>query len=234
MTHYLETPQGGFAYVLERRPRRRSLGLQVKADGQVLVAVPPFVAHASVRRFLQEKSAWVHGKLAEVARLRRMRAGRSYAEGGAVRYLGREFELRFAGKTRLDTAGKVLHLGLRGEPERARVTAALERWYRKQALCWFAERALPLADRLGRRPAHLGVKGYRTRWGSCHADGRIYLNWRLMMAPEEIGEYVLAHELAHLVRADHSPAFWRQVEMLVPDYRAPRRWLREHGRELEL
>ena len=234
MTHYLETPQGGFAYVLQRRPRRRSLGVQVKTDGQVLVAAPPFVAHAVVRRFLHEKSAWVHGKLEKAARLRQARDARSYAEGGVVRYLGRDVTLRFAGGTRLDAADGVLYLGVRGEKSRQRVIAALERWYRKQAQCWFVQRALPLAGRLGRQPTHIGIKGYRTRWGSCHADGRVYFNWRLLMAPERIGDYVVAHELAHVLHPDHSTAFWRQVEALFPDYQGARRWLREHGRELEL
>lgn len=232
--HFLDTPHGGFSYVLERRPRRRTLGLQVKADGQVLVAVPPLLPHLLVKRFLRDKSGWVHRKLADVARHKHHIATRGYAQGDAVRYLGRDYRLHFAARSRLDDAAGELYLGMRGEPNRDAVIAALTRWYKQQARLVLGGRTAMLAEELGRKPALVGIKSYRSRWGSCHSDGRIYFNWRLIMAPVDVIDYVVAHELCHLLHHDHSAAFWSAVERLYPGYREQRRWLRQQGRLLDL
>jgi len=234
LTHYIETPEGGFAYVMERRPRRRTVGIQVRPDGQVLVAVPPLVPHLFVKGFLRDKSAWVHRKLADVARLNQHIAMRGYGEGDVVRYLGRDYRLRFAAKSRLDEAGGELHLGMRLAPSREAVIASLTRWYKQQARQVLGERTRLLAEQLGRHPAHVGIKSYRSRWGSCHADGRIYFNWRLVMAPLDVIDYVAAHELCHLLHPNHSSTFWDEVSRLYPDFKEQRLWLRRHGRLLEL
>ena len=233
-THFLETPHGGFEYTLERRPRRRTLAIRVKPDGQVLVAVPPLVPHLFVKGFLRDKSAWVHRKLADVTRLHRQLATRTYADGDAVPYLGEDYHLRLVARSRLDDADRELHLGVRGKPEREAVIASLTRWYKKQALAVMQERVALLAGRLGREPSHIGIKSYRTRWGSCHPDGRVYFNWRLVMAPLDVVDYVVAHELCHLLHPNHSPAFWNEVGRLYPCYREQRSWLKKHGRLLDL
>jgi len=235
VTHHIETPQGGFNYVIERRPKRRTLGLQVKADGQVLVAVPPLVPHLLVKRFLRAKSGWVHRKLADMARLHRQKAARAYAEGEAITFLGREYMLRFAGKSRLDEESGELYLGMREDTmQREAVIAALTRWYKQQARVVLKQRTDLLTEKLGKQPALVGIKSYRTRWGSCHADGRIYFNWRLVMAPLDVIDYVAAHELCHLLHANHSAVFWDEVERLFPGCKKQRRWLRTHGRALDL
>jgi len=235
VTHFIDTPEGGFDYVLERRPKRRTVGLQVRADGQVLVAAPLLVPHLFVKKFLRDKSGWVHRKLADVAKLKQHKAARTYADGDAIPYLGRDYLLRFAGTSRLDEAAGALHLGMRGDRgKRDLVIAALTRWYKRQARLVLAERTALLAGKLVKEPTLIGIKSYRTRWGSCHSDGRIYYNWRLVMAPLKVIDYVVAHELCHLKHHNHSPAFWEQVEKLFPDYKEQRSWLRKHGRLLDL
>lgn len=232
--HFLETPEGGFAYELERRPGRRTLGLRVQPDGQVRVAVPALVPHIFVRQFLRDKAGWVHRKLADAAAVQRQRAERSFAEGDSIAYLGRCYRLRFAARSRLDESEGELQLGLRGEASRDKVIAALTRWYKGQVRELMPGRTALLAKRLGQYPSHVGIKSYRTRWGSCHPDGRIYFNWRLVMTPLAVVDYVAAHELCHLKHPNHSPAFWQAVERLYPDYAEQRRWLRNHGHMLEL
>lgn len=233
-SHFLDTPEGGFSYVIERRARRRTVAIRVKPDGQVLVAVPLLVPHLYVKRVLKDKAAWVNRKLAEASILHHHRASRGYAEGDTVRYLGREFRLCFATRSRLDEAAGVLYLGMRGEPQRDAVISSLTRWYKQQAKLVLSERTGLLAERLGRHPARIGIKSYRSRWGSCHGDGRIYFNWRLLMAPLDVIDYVAAHELCHLLHPNHSAAFWHEVEKLFPACREQRRWLRGHGRLLDL
>ena len=90
-------------------------------------------------------------------------------------------------------------------------------------------RLYELAERHGCVVAAVSIRSQKTRWGSCGRNGHISLNWRLMLMPEWVRDYVLVHELMHLRRMDHSPKFWRHVEAACPDYRAARQWLRRHG-----
>jgi len=233
-THYLDMPDGGFSYVMERRPRRRTVGIQVKADGRVVVAVPPLVPHLYIKRLLRDKAAWIRRKQGDAASLLEHKSSHSYGEGDSVSYLGREYRLAFAGCSRLDETAGVLQLGMRGEPQREAVIASLTRWYKQQARVVLKQRTDLLTEKLGKQPALVGIKSYRTRWGSCHADGRIYFNWRLVMAPLDVIDYVAAHELCHLLHANHSAVFWDEVEKLFPGCKKQRRWLRTHGRMLDL
>jgi predicted metal-dependent hydrolase len=115
-----------------------------------------------------------------------------------------------------------------------RVEAVVEGWYRSLAATWLRERADARAAAFGVGYARLGVRDGRTRWGSCSSRGALSFSWRLMMAPARVAEYVVVHEVAHLVEMSHSRAFWALVEREWPDWRADRDWLRRHGRALEL
>jgi predicted metal-dependent hydrolase len=96
----------------------------------------------------------------------------------------------------------------------------------------FADRARALAARLGKSVTRVGVRDPKSRWGSCSSRGALSFSWRLIFAPEPVIDYVVAHEVAHLVEMNHSPRFWRVVASLVPDSAAPRAWLKRHRMEL--
>lgn len=105
---------------------------------------------------------------------------------------------------------------------------------RALALADLSARTQRWAERMNLRPRRVRVGDARTRWGSCSADGSLRFNWRLLLAPEPVRDYVVVHELAHLVRLDHSKGFWRVVDFFLPDHKARRRWLRLNGRGLSL
>ena len=121
--------------------------------------------------------------------------------------------------------------------QRARLNATRMNEEERQALRARAVRELPTALRrraaaLGLDVAHVSVRDQRSRWGSCSRAGHISLNWRLVLMPESVRDYVIVHELMHLRRADHSPAYWALVAKVCPEYRAARDWLRRHGPSL--
>jgi predicted metal-dependent hydrolase len=121
--------------------------------------------------------------------------------------------------------------------QRARLTAPRlgveeQRSGRAAAETTLPQRLLALAEAHGLRVTRISIRNQRTRWGSCGRDGHITLNWRLVLMPDAVRDYVLIHELMHLRRLDHSPAFWRLVEAACPDYRDARRWLKAHGPSL--
>jgi predicted metal-dependent hydrolase len=107
-----------------------------------------------------------------------------------------------------------------------------EKASRQKARRELPERLLELAARHGLAVSRVSVRNQRSRWGSCGRDGHICLNWRLVLMPESVRDYVLVHELMHLRRMDHSPAYWRLVAEAYPDYRSARDWLRRHGPSL--
>jgi len=112
--------------------------------------------------------------------------------------------------------------------------AAIERWYRRAARAEIAPRLDAAVARAGASYTKLTIRGQRTRWGSCSQTGAMSFNWRLLLAPEPVLDYVVEHEVCHLEVMDHSPRFWRLLESRVPDWRVQAAWLRRYGSALTL
>lgn len=108
----------------------------------------------------------------------------------------------------------------------------LEKWYRKEALLVIREKAKEFAKLLAVDFKDIRIKDQKSRWGSCSSKGNLNFNWRIIMAPEPVCDYVVIHELCHLVFMDHSVNFWNLVESICPDYRQYKKWLKENGRQL--
>lgn len=112
--------------------------------------------------------------------------------------------------------------------------SALEKRYIEAAREYFPKRAAYFQTFTGGEYHRITIRDQKTRWGSCSAKGTLSFNWRLMLAPPAVLDYVVVHELCHLTHMDHSAAFWRAVELVCPDYRIHRKWLKDHGHELVL
>lgn len=120
------------------------------------------------------------------------------------------------------------------DPSREAVSQALERWYRRQAKAVCAERLDAAVLRNGTTYERIAIRDQKTRWGSCSSSGTLSFNWRLLLAPEAVLDYVVEHEAAHIEVRDHSAAFWSLMDARVPDWRKQRDWLRRHGGTLRL
>jgi len=235
---FLDTPEGGFNYVIERRPRRKTIAIQVREDGHVVIAAPPLVPAFYLKKLLRKKAGWVHGRLAKALDLHHQRTGKNYSHGAEIMFLGDIYRLHLEknGATRLNAENNTLYLGL-SSPEGGKTenpAIALELWYKTQAQAVFEQRGRFFSEDMALHPKLIGIKAYKTRWGSCHTDGRIYFNWRLVMAPMQVIDYVIVHELSHLLHPNHSPLFWKQVEAHCPSYREHRKWLRKNGHQLDV
>jgi hypothetical protein len=112
--------------------------------------------------------------------------------------------------------------------------AVFVRWYKARAMEWMSERTAVLAGRVGLQAARVRITSARTRWGSCSPQGTLSFTWRLVMAPPEVIDYVVLHELVHLRIRNHAPQFWARLEELLPEYRERLGWLRRNGRFLTL
>ncbi len=121
-----------------------------------------------------------------------------------------------------------------GESGPGALRDALERWYRRQARDQVAPRLDAATARAGTRYTTLQIRGQRTRWASCSSTGAMSFNWRLLLAPEEVLDYVVEHEVVHLEVHDHSAEFWAELKNRVPDYKIREKWLKRHGQSLRL
>ena len=219
------------AYTVRRSDRARHARIVVDAEG-VEVVIPRRMAMRHVEPFVQEKRAWIERTLRRI-RAAEEGAGIRLEDGGSVPYLGRELTLRVRvepGRVRSHVAlrGDELHVAV-GQPGRAPLRDALEAFYRRRARAEVAPRLDAACVRAGNSYRRLTIRGQRTRWASCSSNGTMSFNWRLLLAPEEILDYVVEHEVAHLDVLDHSQRFWRLVGRRVPRYREHERWLRRHG-----
>ena len=214
------------AYAVRRSDRARRVRVRVESDGSVEVVLPRRAREREAARAVRELRPWIDRRLADVAIARRA----IDRPAGTVPYLGTALELREqAGRTRAHRRGDAL-LVPRGAPGRA----ALERWYRRTARAEIEPRLQSVCAALGAEHTALTIRDQRTRWGSCSPAGALAFNWRLLLGPEAVLDYVVWHEACHLVVFDHSRTFWDLVERHVPDYREPRRWLRDNGAALVL
>lgn len=213
------------------RASRRSIALIVERDGSLTVRAPKRAAMRDIEGFIREKIDWIlrsRERLKAVFEIPKKR----YMDGEKFLFLGNEHELRIVEPQRpaLKFDG-VFTLGRTAQP---RGEAAFIRWYKGQASIVLAGRVHHYAVLHGFAPKRVRINSAKTRWGSCGANGTINFTWRLVMAPPEVIDYVVLHELAHLKVKNHSRRFWKLVESLCPDFKRQRKWLREHGERLNL
>jgi predicted metal-dependent hydrolase len=213
------------AYTVRRSPRARRVRVNVHAHTGVEVVLPARAPERAAAAAVSELRPWIERRLAEARVVRELLAARA----GTVPYLGESLELIVQpGRTRAHRKGERLLV-----PE-GDARPAIERFYRRAARAEIAPR-LDRASALAGRPySGLDIRAQRTRWASCSASGRMSFNWRLLLAPERVLEYVVWHEVCHLEILDHSPRFWTLLQRRWPGYREDRAWLSAHGATLVL
>jgi predicted metal-dependent hydrolase len=223
-------------YPIRRSDRARRARINVSADG-VEVVVPRRMALRQVVPFVEEKRPWIERTLRRIREAEEAAAVR-LVDGGSVPYLGSSLLLSVRvepGRVRsfVSMRGDVLEVfvGSRGVEA---VRSALEAWYRRRARLEVAPRLDAACARAGVSYTRLSIRAQRTRWASCSSQGAMSFNWRLLLAPPEILDYVVEHEVAHLSVLDHSPRFWRLLGSRSPAYREHERWLRCNGPALRL
>jgi predicted metal-dependent hydrolase len=219
----VRVPGGILSYRLIRC-RRGSIGLLADAGG-LEVRAPRHAAIADIEAFIAEKESWIRRRLSEPRRPPFV-----WEAGASLTWLGRRVTLvQEHGKVGMWLSDGELRFGIAdGTSLRLRALT----WIRTQAMAFFRDRIAELARPLGLRPSGVGLSNARTRWGSCGANGRLLLNWRLMLLPPHVIDYVAAHEIAHLRELNHSPRFWEVVASIYPEHRSTRLELNALGRLL--
>jgi predicted metal-dependent hydrolase len=236
--------QSRIIYQVVVSQRRATIGILVGPDRRVVVRTPGRVAPRHLEQIVRDKAPWILKQLAAIeAREAFQPARKELVSGERLPYLGRSYPLdvRWDGAARplaqLEAGSLVVWLpedlnDINPEQQQASVRAALEAWYMARAREVLPLRVDAFSGLVGKQPAKVTVRSPQHRWGSCSAQGNISLNWRIVMAPPPVMDYVVAHEVCHLRAHNHLAAFWHLVGTVLPGYQTHREWLRVNGQGL--
>jgi predicted metal-dependent hydrolase len=204
--------------------------LIIERDGTLTVRAPLRVSREQIDSFVQENGDWIQRTRQKV--ITAQVPPRQYVEGEQFPFLGSSFDLKlvrpqrpalqFEGGFRLSTTAQ------------SRGKQLFTRWYKERAFEIISACVADYSARYGFSPKQVKITSAHTRWGSCSPNGSLNFSWRLVLAPMDVIEYVIVHELAHLRVKNHSKRFWKVVESILPGYRLQRQWLRENGEKLTL
>jgi predicted metal-dependent hydrolase len=216
-------------YTLKRSDKRRSIGLRIDDRG-LTVSAPLRASENWLHSVLQDKADWV------VKQLDGWQSKRAppiiWAEGARIPFRGEEFILTRTSKVRgakPQLLGEVLQVPVGLDADAEHIAKAVTLWYRDEALRVFRECVEHFAPLLQVAPREIKLTAARTQWGNCTTQGVVRLHWQLVKMPLHLIDYVVVHELAHLVEMNHSPAFWQVVASVCPEYKQCRAELRSYG-----
>ncbi len=230
-----ETP----LYNIIRSGKRKTVSIVIRTNNTIEVLAPSRAPTIVIDQFVRSKSAWIKRKLHFNREIRSNYKAKQFVAGELFQLLGTSLTLVIkSGKRSVVHSDNELIVSLpttlSPEKREATIKNMVQIWYRDQADIYLAQRCEELGKRVGKIALLVATKSYKSRWGSCHQDGRIYFNWRLMMAPVWVVDYVIVHELCHLAHHNHSREYWSLVESIMPDYRHAKTWLKINGDTLAL
>ena len=203
---------------VSRRAQRLALKIDAVGDAVELV-LPPRTSLPRALKFLESNQAWVESRLAALP------PRVTFEDGEEVPVLGRPHRIRHVARSREHGPVWIENEEIHVSGERAHVARRVRDFLKERAREEMARRARRLARQLDKEAGRVSVRDTTTRWGSCSANGNLAFSWRLIMAPEAVLHYVVAHEVAHLVEMNHGPRFWKLVDRLVPNVERQRDWL---------
>ena len=231
-------------FAVDRSPRRRNITIEIAPGGQVVVKAPLRTSASEVDRVVWDNARWILTKLADAATNKPAQAQRRFVDGEELTFRGDDYKLKLSeassefpvGEVRLegDNIAVATFLEL-GSAERVEaIRSSLLQWYRHQAQAYLPARVAHYADLLGVEVRQVLIRDQQRRWGSCNSQGVLRFNYRIIIAPPRVTDYVVAHEVCHLLEMNHSAAYWANLERVMPDYRARRHELKRIGGTLVL
>ena len=214
------------------RTKRRTIALIVERDGRLIIRAPMQAKEERIHKFVKQKEEWILSKQEKVKTNYPPFVPKEYVNGEGFWYLGAIYNLQLGANQKPPlTLNGTFQLARVAVPKAARV---FEQWYREQAQQVISERAQWHAAKHGYSFHQFKITSARTRWGSCSSRGTLSFDWRLVMAPLPVIDYVVVHELVHLHVKNHSKNFWGKVKDLMSDYQTRIDWLEKNGHLLNL
>ena len=222
-----------FPFETIRTDRVKSASIDVE-DNLVKVTVPKNLSDERIEELIKGRTLWIKQKLALQATAI-ISKPKEYVDGEAFAYLGRNYRLKYAKGVEESVKLKSGYLNVttkNGKRNSEHIKVAIEQWYRTKALSRLIDKTRRYSAILKVEPTSINLKDYKAMWGSCSPKGVVSYNWRIILAPHKIVDYIVVHELCHLIEPNHSSKYWKQVMSVIPDYENSKEWLKNNGSSL--
>ena len=228
-----------FSLVVLRTGRRKTASIQVIGN-VVKVTVSDNLSDKRIQDLILKRMDWIKRKI-KIQSAMDLPRPKKYVNRESFTYLGQNYRLKIVSQNSDGVNGVKIKNGylevpaqkdLFGNTREENIRDALEKWYLDCAFGQLVKKTRRYARQLGVRPQSVKVQYYKSRWGSCSVSGNISYNWRIIMAPHRIVDYVVVHELCHLLEYNHSPRYWNYVENAMPSFKECREWLKVNGNKL--
>ncbi len=225
------------SYILKRsRKRRKTISLQITERSDIVIQAPYFTPVKEIKSFIEQKHDWIQKTIQQQKEQKRMTGEKLYVSGEYFYFLGTPYPLEVFFQQKMP-AGLVFwnnrfYLNCEDGLEIRR--NYFIQWYKTKAGEYLAGQVENVGRRLQSLPRSIRITSARTRWGSCSPEDNLAFSFRLIMAPRNVVDYVIIHELMHIKEKNHSVRFWALMEAAMPEYKTHRRWLRENGHKFIL
>ncbi len=207
------------------RSKRKTVSIQIKDDGRLIVRAPLRLSKKNILSIVKKHQNWIDTKQQEI--IQRNKTLKKFSEGEEFLYLGKYYPLKIVNNNEnLLTFEDNFYLS---DYCLSNAKEVFTNWYKQNAEKIIKHRVEYYADIYNLKYTKIKISNAKTRWGSCSYNGNININWRLIMAPVEVLDYVIVHELVHLKIDNHSKNFWQNVEMIYPDYKKAKKWLKDNA-----
>jgi len=224
--------ESDFNIKIIRTNRRKTISIQIDA-GMVQITVPNVLSDKTIQDIINSKKAWIHEKLQLQSHITPARS-KEYVDAEAFSYLGKKYRLKLT-KNSTDEAklkrGQLL-ISTRNDSSEEYIKNQITQWYWNHAEQHLKDKTRRYAEIVRVSPKRVSLKNYKARWGSCTITNDIIYNWKIIIAPHRIVDYVVVHELCHIHEHNHSSSFWKLVGKVIPDYKDCREWLKLNGQTL--
>ena len=238
----LKVGKRDISYKVERTSRK-TVGVIFDPEKGVIIRAPEKVNKNKIQNIVKKKSNWILKKIEEHEKIKGKPKQKEFLSGEKLSYLGRRYRIKseeiknskkvkikfYQGKFIIKTGDK-----LSKKAREQKVREKLIEWYKEHGKEFIQKRVDKYTKKLGISPNKIRIKKQQKRWGSCSKNKTLNFNWKLLMAPVSVIDYVVVHELCHLLYKNHSKKYWTHVSTLIPDYKEKQDWLRVNGNELEI
>lgn len=218
--------------------KRKTIEIGVEPPNAVSVVAPEEIDDDILIKHVKSKAKWIVQKLYEIKEIQSQHIDREYVNGEAFMYLGRNYSLLIIEDELLKKPLTKLYQGkfviTSPTKDQVELKASMEEWYRQKTLEKVHERIGYYQRYFDIEPIDVKVKEQKKRWASCTSKRELLFNWRCAMAPAWVLDYIVVHEMSHMIVMDHSKAFWSLVEHIMPDYEKRREWLKNYGIKMDL
>ncbi|HLR35929.1 MAG TPA: SprT family zinc-dependent metalloprotease [Tissierellales bacterium] len=217
---------------------RKTLEIGIEPPDNIRVRAPKYLTDKEVLKIVKSKGKWITQKLFELKDVEYIKREKEYVNGESFMYLGRNYSLEIIENSDINKPKVKLYQSKfyieTNTKDESKLKEAMELWYREKTLEKIMEKIEYFQPYFNVEPNSIKVKEQKKRWGSCNSNRDLMFNWRCSMAPSNVLDYIVVHEMCHMVHLNHSKNFWALVESIIPDYRKRKEWLKNHGIRMNL